>query len=360
MNDTGWTVTQQIQAGEPIGQTFTAISDNRLSMVSMYVADMNASVAPTDYSITFSLYEGIGTQGRLLGTRAYTALSDGFSGYAAVDFSSVTLVDGEMYTVALSNDTARWGRVVVGNQYAGGTALYAGAQSPSSDALFRIQWQILSIGGDANLDGIVDMTDYIVWYNNYGQTGAGWSGADFNLSGLTDMTDYIVWFNNFGQMAPAALPAASADPDISDTPASDPPTCPASGLAASSVPAPAAVSASETDESPAADTVASAPAALPVPAPAAHRHSPPVGDTWRADEAQDVPGSVSQFGTVQGLSIPDGSLGQSQAPARSIVGPFRWSRAAGLRLGPAVAADEGADGQFADVLAITALRPAMA
>ncbi|HPM83234.1 MAG TPA: PKD domain-containing protein, partial [Candidatus Anammoximicrobium sp.] len=140
-NDTGWTVTQQIQAGEPIGQTFTAISDNRLDTISFYVSDMNASVAPTDYSLTFELYEGIGTSGRLLGRREYVGLSDGFSGFIAADFSSVTLVDGDMYTAVLTNDTARWGRVACGNQYAGGTALYAGSPSPTSDALFVVQWQ---------------------------------------------------------------------------------------------------------------------------------------------------------------------------------------------------------------------------
>jgi len=56
-------VTQQIHAGEPIGQTFTAISNNRLATVSMYLADMNASIAPADYSVTFQLYEGLGTSG---------------------------------------------------------------------------------------------------------------------------------------------------------------------------------------------------------------------------------------------------------------------------------------------------------
>jgi hypothetical protein len=140
-NDTGWSVTQQIQVGEPIGQTFTAISDNRLDTISFYVADMNASVAPTDYSLTFELYEGVGTGGRLLGRREYTELSDAFSGFITVDFSAVTLVDGDVYTAVLSNDTARWGRVACGNQYAGGTALYANSPSPTADALFIVQWQ---------------------------------------------------------------------------------------------------------------------------------------------------------------------------------------------------------------------------
>ena len=140
-NDTGWSVTQQIQVGEPIGQTFTAISGNPLATISMYIADMNASVAPDDYSLTFELYEGIGTGGRRLGTREYTALTDGFSGFVEMDFSSVTLKEGDEYTVVLDNDTARWGRVACGNQVAGGTALYAGVPSPTADALFRVLWQ---------------------------------------------------------------------------------------------------------------------------------------------------------------------------------------------------------------------------
>lgn len=140
-NDSGWSVTQQILAGEPIGQTFQAISDNGLDAISMYLTDMNASTAPDAYSVTFELYEGIGTGGRLLGEREYTKLSDGFSGYVEVDFSAVTLADGEMYTIAVTNDTARWGRQAVGNQYAGGTALYAGAPSPTAGALFRVHWQ---------------------------------------------------------------------------------------------------------------------------------------------------------------------------------------------------------------------------
>jgi hypothetical protein len=139
-NQTGWTVTQQIQAGEPIGQTFTAVADSRLSTISMYIADMNANVAPDDHSVTFELYEGLGTGGRLLGRREYTALTDDFSGFVTVDFSSVTLTANEMYTMVLKNDTARWGRVACGNQYGGGTALYADAPSPSADALFRVEW----------------------------------------------------------------------------------------------------------------------------------------------------------------------------------------------------------------------------
>ncbi|NLF32914.1 MAG: LEPR-XLL domain-containing protein [Planctomycetes bacterium] len=52
VNDSGWTATHQILAGEPIGQTFKAISDNRLATVAMHVADMNASSAPARAAAT--------------------------------------------------------------------------------------------------------------------------------------------------------------------------------------------------------------------------------------------------------------------------------------------------------------------
>ena len=52
--------------------------------------------------------------------------------------------------------------------------------------------------GDANGDGMVDMSDYTAWFNNYGKTGAQLSDGDFDGSGLVDMTDYAIWFNNYG------------------------------------------------------------------------------------------------------------------------------------------------------------------
>ena len=140
-NGSGWTVTQQIQAGEPIGQIFTAISDHRLAYAAMYMGDMNAAVAPDDHTVEFQLYEGIGTSGRLLGTRESPVLADGFAGWVAVDFGAVTLQAGAIYTIVLENDTARWGRMACGNQYAGGMALYAGAPSTSMDAFFRVAWR---------------------------------------------------------------------------------------------------------------------------------------------------------------------------------------------------------------------------
>ncbi|MFB3891737.1 MAG: PEP-CTERM sorting domain-containing protein, partial [Phycisphaerae bacterium] len=60
--------------------------------------------------------------------------------------------------------------------------------------------------------GITDMSDYIIWFNNFGQTStpgltdSNWRKADFNGDGITDMTDYIAWFNYFGEDQSTAVP----------------------------------------------------------------------------------------------------------------------------------------------------------
>ena len=51
--------------------------------------------------------------------------------------------------------------------------------------------------GDANGTGIVDVSDYSIWFNNYGH-GQLPSQGDFDCSGMVDVGDYSVWFNNYG------------------------------------------------------------------------------------------------------------------------------------------------------------------
>ncbi|MFB3893306.1 MAG: hypothetical protein ACE15C_14935 [Phycisphaerae bacterium] len=60
--------------------------------------------------------------------------------------------------------------------------------------------------GDANRDGIVDMADYVIWFNNFGQTGMTWDQGDFDGEGLVDMADYVLWFANFGSDQNAGVP----------------------------------------------------------------------------------------------------------------------------------------------------------
>ncbi len=50
--------------------------------------------------------------------------------------------------------------------------------------------------GDANLDGVVDGQDFIVWNSNKFMAAANWCGGDFNADGVTDGQDFILWNTN--------------------------------------------------------------------------------------------------------------------------------------------------------------------
>jgi MYXO-CTERM domain-containing protein len=62
--------------------------------------------------------------------------------------------------------------------------------------------------GDINCDGIVDIRDYGIWRQNFGQTDCG-NAADLNLDCIVDIRDYGVWRANFGHTAPAPRGGAS-------------------------------------------------------------------------------------------------------------------------------------------------------
>lgn len=86
-------------------------------------------------------------------------------------------------------------------------------------------------GGDANLDGTVNFTDYSPVSNNYGQPGTyTWEQGDFNGDGAVNFTDYSFVSNNYGQASynytvGVITPAAGAG----------------SGLSGSTVPEPASI-----------------------------------------------------------------------------------------------------------------------
>ncbi|MFB3892037.1 MAG: trypsin-like peptidase domain-containing protein [Phycisphaerae bacterium] len=78
--------------------------------------------------------------------------------------------------------------------------------------------QLTPIEGDANNNGIVDMTDYTIWFGNYGRTDAGWRQGDFNGDNLVDMADYILWFTNFGTSINAAGAGSFSAPEFYGVP----------------------------------------------------------------------------------------------------------------------------------------------
>jgi hypothetical protein len=117
--NSGW----QIQAHEPIGQSFTA-EDEYVDTVGLRVADDNIFVDPTDLSIVIQLYAGKGdfSNNALLREATVTLPYENYIGWADLDVRGLTFTVGASYTIAVKNNNARW-FVRGGNHgYAGGDA----------------------------------------------------------------------------------------------------------------------------------------------------------------------------------------------------------------------------------------------
>ncbi|MEM7314595.1 MAG: hypothetical protein AAF497_15725, partial [Planctomycetota bacterium] len=66
--------------------------------------------------------------------------------------------------------------------------------------------------GDANLDSVVDTTDFNVWNANKFTTTTGWCSGDFNADGVVDTGDFNVWNSNkFTAADSAAVPEPSGN-----------------------------------------------------------------------------------------------------------------------------------------------------
>ena len=56
--------------------------------------------------------------------------------------------------------------------------------------------------GDANLDGIVDGQDFVVWNTNKFSNTAAWTAGDFSADGIVDGQDFVLWnLNKFTSAA---------------------------------------------------------------------------------------------------------------------------------------------------------------
>ncbi|MEM7315186.1 MAG: hypothetical protein AAF497_18750, partial [Planctomycetota bacterium] len=60
--------------------------------------------------------------------------------------------------------------------------------------------------GDANLDGLVDISDFNIWNSNKFTPDRGFCGADFNADGVTDISDFNLWNANKFQASDHAVP----------------------------------------------------------------------------------------------------------------------------------------------------------
>ncbi|MDP9174848.1 MAG: hypothetical protein M3O30_13435 [Planctomycetota bacterium] len=53
--------------------------------------------------------------------------------------------------------------------------------------------------GDANLDGKVDFSDFVILSNHYGGTFTNWDQGNFNYDSTVDFSDFVILSNNFGE-----------------------------------------------------------------------------------------------------------------------------------------------------------------
>ncbi len=66
-------------------------------------------------------------------------------------------------------------------------------------------------GADANLDGVVDVTDFARWNGSQGTATAAFCSGDFNADGFTDVSDFAIWNSQKFQNANlAVVPEPSA------------------------------------------------------------------------------------------------------------------------------------------------------
>jgi hypothetical protein len=90
--------------------------------------------------------------------------------------------------------------------------------------------------GDINGDGIVDIRDYGIWRQSFGQTNCG-NVADLDANCIVDSRDYGIWRQHFGETAGGTAPGgarAAAQPPATAT------ARPAATPAAALTPGPAA------------------------------------------------------------------------------------------------------------------------
>ena len=91
------------------------------------------------------------------------------------------------------------------------------------DDIARITQLHPSVDGDANLDGLVNASDFKLLYKNL-ETGTKWSQGDFNLDGQVNFEDFQIFERSFGLAnTAAALAAEGVDPgSITGTQAPEP------------------------------------------------------------------------------------------------------------------------------------------
>lgn len=85
----------------------------------------------------------------------------------------------------------------------GSPSIFLGQSVDSTSLLLRF-----TLPGDANLDGIVNITDFALLAANF-NTSSYWAKGDFNYNGVTNINDFALLASNFNQSLPIDLPRST-------------------------------------------------------------------------------------------------------------------------------------------------------
>jgi hypothetical protein len=141
----------------------------------------------------------VGLEGGTLNTRFVSAGTIALAANGAWQPVTFDLTPSRMTVVAGSEDLA----AVLANVT---TFRFLSAVTPSfmgdvvAATLGADDLRAMTLPGDANFDGVVNLSDFNVLASNFGtQTGATWQRADFNFDGVVNLNDFNLLAGNFGQ-----------------------------------------------------------------------------------------------------------------------------------------------------------------
>jgi hypothetical protein len=101
--------------------------------------------------------------------------------------------------------------------FASGAAWTAAYQGSESWGIDNLEIRLIEPVADYNRNGFVDLADFTLWRNSYGQTGTGLA-ADGNANGFIDTGDYDLWRAHFGKSLSASTALASFEPQSTTIP----------------------------------------------------------------------------------------------------------------------------------------------
>jgi autotransporter-associated beta strand protein len=209
----GYTGGTSVTAGrliiEPTGSGSTALPEGALSITGSGVVQLATNVTAgsqsADVPVTPPASNVVLTSLAISGS----GMLDISNNHILVDYSSTDPIASIAAWIADGYASGSWtGHGIISSAAQFNSASYgigyADAADPGNPAgLSSGQIEIMyTLLGDANLDGVVNGTDFNLMATNFNQSvTAGWDKGDFNYDGTVNGDDFVLLANNFNQFA---------------------------------------------------------------------------------------------------------------------------------------------------------------